>query len=176
MSRLSPSCIAVALGLVLGLAACAPALNWREVRPADSGALVMFPCKPLHDVRRVPLAGPPVAMSISACSAADVTFAFAHADVADPARVGPALQAMRAAAIANLGGSVVSERPVQVEGMTPHPQARVLELRGHLPGGQPTRERVAVFSKGTRVYQATLFGPSLDDEASETFFRGVRLP
>jgi hypothetical protein len=175
MDRLSPSC-AASLMCVLGLLACSPALNWREVRPADSGALAMFPCKPLHDMRRMPLAGPPVAVAISVCSAADVTYALSHADVADPARVGPALQALRASAIANLGATVSSERPLQVEGMTPHPEARLMELRGSLPDGRPVLERVAMFSKGTRVYQATMFGNALDAEASETFFGGLRLP
>ena len=28
------------------LAACQPALNWREVRPAQSNAVALFPCKP----------------------------------------------------------------------------------------------------------------------------------
>jgi hypothetical protein len=175
MDRLTPSWVAL-LACMPGLLGCSPALNWREVRPADSGALAMFPCKPLHDMRRVPLAGPPVAVVISACSAADVTYALSHADVGDPARVGAALQALRAAAIANLGATVSSERPLQVEGMTPHPQSRLLELRGRLPNGRPVLERVAMFSKGTRVYQATMFGANLDAEASETFFGGLRLP
>ena len=60
--------------------------------------------------------------------------------------------------------------------MTPHPDARLLELRGKLPGGEAVQERVALFSKGTRVFQATMFGAVLDVEASETFFSGLRLP
>jgi hypothetical protein len=51
-----------------------------------------------------------------------------------------------------------------------------MELRGRLPDGRPVLERVAMFSKGTRVYQATMFGAALDAEASETFFGGLRLP
>ncbi|MFZ5543367.1 MAG: hypothetical protein ACOZJZ_07400 [Pseudomonadota bacterium] len=158
------------------LAACSPALNWREVTPAESGASVMFPCKPDSDVRQVPLAGAPVALSIHACRAGDVTYALSHADVADPARVGPALEALAAAAAANLGGTVVSQRPVVVEGMTPHPQARLIELQGRLPDGRPVNERAALFSKGTRVFQATMFGAALEAEASETFFGALRLP
>jgi len=115
-------------------------------------------------------------MGLHACDAADVTYALGHADVGDPARVGPALQALRAAAVGNLGGQVATDRPLQVEGMTPQPHARLVEVRGQLPDGRPVQERVAVFSKGTRVFQVTMVGPALDAEASETFFSGIRLP
>jgi hypothetical protein len=136
----------------------------------------MFPCKPKTDTRRVALAGPPVELAVFVCKTSDVTYALSHADVADPARVSAALQALRASAVANIGGRVASERSIQVEGMTPHPDARLLELAGKLPGGEAVQERVALFSKGTRVFQATMFGASLDAEASETFFSGLRLP
>lgn len=136
----------------------------------------MFPCKPSHETRAVPLAGPPVALAISACQTGGVMYALTTADVGDPTRVGPALQALRESAVGNMRASVATDRAAQVEGMTPHPLARLLELKGRLPDGRPVQERVAVFSKGTRVFQATMFGPQLDAEASETFFSGVRLP
>jgi hypothetical protein len=164
------------LAACASMAACSPTLNWREVRPEGSGAAVMFPCKPSHEARQVPLAGAPVSMTVMACRTGGAMYAVSFADVGDAARVAPALQALREAAVGNLGGSVVSSQAAQVEGMTPQAQALLLAVRGTLPDGTRVQERLAVFSKGTRVFQATLFGAQLDPDAAETFFRGLRLP
>jgi hypothetical protein len=48
-------------------------------------------------------------------------------------------------------------------------------MAGRLPDGKAVEEQVAVFSRGTRVFQATLVGPSLPPEVAETFFGGLRL-
>ena len=165
------------LGCLLALAACAPALNWREIRPDDAGgALAMFPCKPSHEVREVTLGGSPVRLAVTACRAGDAMFALAAADVRDPARVGEALLAMRDAAVANVQGRIANSQAAQVPGMTPHPSAQVHDVAGRMPGGAELRERLAVFSRGTWVFQATMFGPTLDAEAADTFFGGLRLP
>jgi len=158
------------------IAGCSPTLNWREVRPEGSGAAVMFPCKPSREVREVPLAGAQVSMTIMACRTGEAMYALSFADVGDAARVAPALEALREAAIGNLSGSVVSSQAARVEGMTPQAQALLLSVRGVLPDGTRVQERLAVFSKGTRVFQATLFGARLEAEAVETFFGGLRLP
>jgi len=127
-------------------------------------------------VRQVPLGGAPVSLSIDACRAGGVMYAVSHGDVGDPARVGAALAALRGAALANLQGAVTSERRLHVPGMTPHVQAQALEVQGRMPDGGAVQERLAFFSKGTRVFQVTMFGATLDGEATETFFGGMRLP
>ena len=71
------------------LAACAPALDWRDVRLEGSGVLLLFPCKPDSQTRTLSLAGASVRLSLHACSAAGSTWALAVADLGDPARVGP---------------------------------------------------------------------------------------
>ena len=162
--------------VLLGLAGCSPTFNWRELRLEPAAAVAMFPCRPVHETRRVPLAGAPAAMTIWACGAGGASFALAHADLGDPTRVGPALQALRAAASANLSGHISAQAPAEVAGMTPHPEAARLRLGGRLPDGRSVEEQVLLFSKGTRVYQATVFGARLDAEAPDVFFAGLRLP
>ena len=71
--------------------ACAPALDWREVRPAGSGITLLFPCKPDSHARQVQLGPHSVRLELHACTAAGTTWALAFADMGDPARVGPAL-------------------------------------------------------------------------------------
>lgn len=61
------------LGLLL--AACAPALDWRDVRLAGAGLTVLFPCKPAVQERTIELDGRPWSARLQACDAGDLTFA-----------------------------------------------------------------------------------------------------
>lgn len=158
------------------LGACAPALDWREVRPSGAYVQVQLPCKPASHARQVNLAGAVVEMSLHACSAAGVTYALSHADVGDPARVGTSLDALARSALANLGAvSPRASASARVEGMTPSPQAVRVELDGRLPDGRPAAESAVVFAYGTRVYQATALGERLDPDALEVFLASLRV-
>lgn len=161
--------------LLLALAACAPSLDWREVRPEDSAATAMFPCKPSTDARMVGLAGARVRMVLVACRAGDVNWALAFADVGDPSHVAQALQELRASNAGNLGGAPTVIGPMRVAGMTPNPQAERLRVQGRLPGGEPVSLESGFFVHGTRVYQATVMGKAIDAEALAMFFDGLKL-
>lgn len=164
-------CAAVTL-----LAACSPALDWREVRPEGSTARAMFPCRPASQERSIALAGAQVEMRLFVCSAADTVHALGFADVADPARVGPALEEMARAARGNVrGGDAAAAQPASVPGMTPHPAASQWRVAGTLPDGREVEERAVFFSHGTRVYQATMIGRRLNLQAEEEFFGGLRV-
>lgn len=157
---------------VLLLAACTPALDWREVR-AD-GAELLMPCRPRAQTRDVALAGRPVAMTLRACDAAGRTWAIATADVGDPSRVDAALAALRQSAAANVGAASGAIRPLSVRGASPQaPGARVV-FDGRRDDRQPIRSDVAVFAAGSRVYQATVLGAAGDDGA-DTFFGSIRI-
>jgi hypothetical protein len=105
-----------------------------------------------------------------------VTYAVGFADVVQPQLVGRALDELAMAAARNIGseGSHTAT-PVRIEGMTPQPGAGRHAFAGQLSGGQRVAEHVAVFARGTRVYQATVVGARLDVEATETFFGSLRL-
>ena len=161
---------------VFGSVACAPALNWREVRPEGSGALALFPCKPAHHTRTVRLAGAEVALTLSACTAGGVTYALGHADVGDPTRVTAALAELGDAAARNLGAAAAPGTAADVKGMTPNLRAQRLSVRGSLPDGTAVQEQLILFAKGTRVFQATVLGAATGEEATSTFFDALRLP
>jgi len=156
------------------LAACAPALDWREVRPADSGITALFPCKPDSHARIVSLAQQQVRLVLYACKAGGSTWALAFADMGDPSRVGPALRELAAAAASNLGATESRSMGLKVAGATPNPLSQRLEIHGRLPDGRAVTEQVAVFAKGTRVVQATALGEKLETQALESFFEGLR--
>jgi len=169
------------LTLVIALAstatACTPTLDWRELRPEGSGLLALFPCKPAGHARRLVLVGMAVDMTLYACSTGGVTYAVGFADLGEPQLVERALEALSAAAASNIDAKgPPSVTPLRVEGMTPNLQAGRRAFDGRLPDGQRVEEEVAVFARGTRVFQATMVGEKLDREAIDTFFGALRLP
>ncbi len=157
------------------LLACAPALDWRELRPAGSGMALLFPCKPDSHARQVHLGPDAVWLEMHACTAAGATWALAFADMADPARVGPALVELLSAAAKNLGASEPQTLPLKVEGATPNPDSQRVQFQGRMPDGRAATEQVAVFAKGTRVFQVIVLGDKLDGEAADGFFGSLRL-
>lgn len=166
---------AVLPALLVLLAGCGPALDWRQFQPEGWPLQLAMPCKPADQQRHIALAGTRVALRMLSCSADDHVFAVASADVGDPARVVPALQALAAAARANVQATVLDEQAAAVPGMTPQAAARRWRLRGQLPDARPVGEQLLVFAHGTRVFQASLIGPAADDARAAPFFDALRV-
>lgn len=149
--------------LVLSLlAACQPALNWRETRPEGARAVAMFPCKPAVDTRQ--------GMGLAQCGAGVLGFALSWADLPDPTHAGAALAAMSQSLAAKLGQPLPAAQALQVPGMTPLPEVAQYRL-----GASGAVTRVAVFAHGARVYQALMTAAQDDVGAWESFVAGLRV-
>jgi hypothetical protein len=157
------------------LAACTPALDWRDVRPAGSGVVIQFPCRPSQQERRVALAGSSVRMVLSVCDAAGQTWALAFADVADPTRVAAALAELRAAAARNLDAAEGPRQALSVPGSTPQDGGLRVRLGGRRPDGRPVQEDIALFARGTMVFQASVVGNGGAGGAVGDFMASIRL-
>jgi hypothetical protein len=168
--------VLIAWSAALAAAACAPTLDWREFVPEGSDVRVSFPCRPDRHARPVALAGTPVQMQMLVCSAGGATFALAFLDVADPARVGATLAELRRIAVGNVQGAAPQLAPLQVPGMTPNEQAARLSVSGRLPDGAAVQEHAAFFTRGLRVYQATVIGARPPPQAVDTFIAGLKFP
>jgi hypothetical protein len=160
---------------VLVLTACSPVLNWREVRAQDSDVVALFPCKPEHFARTLTLAASEARMHLVSCSVEGVTYALGHASVREPATVNAALKQLRLAAAENIAGQLQRVSPIAVKGMTPNALAERWVMQGHGADGAVVREHVGFFTKGLRVYQATVVGPQVDNDAADVFFSGLTL-
>ena len=167
--------MALIAGLPLMLAACTPELNWREWRTPEVGLTQLFPCKPIRQQRKIDLGGRTVVMVLQVCDVSDVSWAVAHADLQDPAAVGPALQLLGAAAHANLGVPLTEPAPSPVKGATPQAAAGRWRFKGTARDGRMLEEAVLIAARGTTVYQVTALGPRLSDDGVETFLGSVRL-
>ena len=160
--------------LSVGLGACSPVLDWREVRTPGATVAVLMPCRPGAQQRELPLAGAPVVLTLQACSAGGQTWALVSADVGDPARVGPALQALLSASASKLNAAVPAGQAFAPRGSTPNPHSRRAQLAASAPDGGEMRLDSAVFAHGTWVFQATVLGGLADQEAVEGFFASLR--
>ena len=157
----------------IGLAACSPTYDWRDVRPAEAGVQLLFPCKPRTEARQVTLAGQPLRMTMVACEAGGSMFGLAFADAGDPARVAPALAALRQAQAGNLGAPARSLGAAVVNGADPSPAPERVQVDGRFPDGTAVRQQLVYFARGSRVYQAAVMGGATA-EAASTFFEGIR--
>lgn len=161
--------------LALWLCACAPALDWRQASLEGSGVTALFPCRPASISKSTQIGGRPITMSMHACTADGSTFALSSAQIDDVRAVGPVLAELSASAARNIGADLGAGAPFQVPGMTPHVAARSFLMAGRRADGGVLFEYMAVFTKGTRVYQVFVLGSHPDAEAARTFFSSLRL-
>lgn len=161
---------------LLGAAGCSPPLDWREFQPEGSGIVASFPCKPDRHARSVKLAVQSVRIEMHACAADEAQFALSYFDLEDPAKVSAALAELQSLAAGNLGATERQAQPAKVPGMTPNPEAAHLRLAGRQPDGSTMQQEAVFFTKGLRVYQATVLGRRPPPGAAQTFLAGLRLP
>ncbi|WP_326537703.1 hypothetical protein [Pseudorhodoferax sp.] len=161
--------------LALFAAACAPELNWREWRAEGSRVVQMFPCKPVQQQRRLQLAGRELQFVLQVCDAGGVAWAQARVDVQDPAAVELVMQALAAAAHANLGTPPAAAAAPAVAGATPQQASGRFVLAGKGPDGRPLEQAMLLFATGTVVVQVTALGTRLPAAAVDTFLGSVHV-
>ena len=69
------------LAVWLGLVACNPALNWRELRFEGQPLRVLLPCKPDRAERQVPLGEAQATLRMMGCEAQDLQFTWSQLDL-----------------------------------------------------------------------------------------------
>jgi hypothetical protein len=162
------------VGLVTALVGCSPTLDWREARPGASGVMLLMPCKPTSQERRIALDGQSALLTLYACTAGGQTWSLAFADVGDPARMSGVLQSLVKAAGANVSASTRRAQLLLVPGATPNAASQLVAYEGQLADGQVVQMRVAVFARGTWAFQATAVGGALPAEGVQTFMESIR--
>jgi hypothetical protein len=160
---------------VLALAACAPAFDWRSVSPAGLGITLAFPCRPLSQTRHINLGGKRLEMTMHVCTAEGITFALSSVDADDVRAANNLMAELSTSAMRNLSAERTAGVSVQVPGMTPHEQAMRYLLSGRFPNGEAVTEHMAVFARGSRLYQAIVVGTRPDAQAVQPFFDSIRL-
>ena len=194
-SRRSPFVLVVpaVLALSLGMGACSPTYNWREVRFDDAAPLVaLLPCKPDHAQRPVSLDGKSeLPLSMMGCETGGATFTLSHVHIeADGDEPGAAIQALsnwQAANQARLAAKPSSVAPFAPQGAEALPGSTMIEVETQNADHTPVRARLASFvvragtgRAGFDLYQAAIYrtsrGGGKETEAADNFFSSLRLP
>ena len=158
----------------VGLAACSPDLNWRDVRSDDGRLVHWFPCRPVQQVRTLPLAGRDRRVELRVCDAAGASWAQMRVELERPDEADAVGQVLLQASAAKLG-TVAAVRPVSLAGASQTPGPARATLQGRGPDGRQLRAGVLVFGVGGAVYQLTALGEALTEESIETFMASVRV-
>ncbi|QHI99089.1 hypothetical protein GT347_14500 [Xylophilus rhododendri] len=166
----------------MGLAACSPEFNWREVRPAGTRLQAQMPCKPEEATRAVPLAGTTVQMHLAGCDAGGATFVIGWTSPA-ASRVGAVLGDWQDSTLSSAGIAAGPDapvgRPFGPPGAMALPQAVRLKVQGHAPDGAALPLEAAWFAAageaGPEALFAAVYRQPERPEASDTFFTGLRL-
>jgi hypothetical protein len=165
-----------ALAALLALAACNPALNWREVRPEGTRLSLLLPCKPDKARKVVPLGGQATTLAMLGCEAGGATFAVAVADVGDAARAAPVLALWQELTLANMKAAPGSGQPLplRIPGATAGTAVSRVQAQGQRADGSIVRGQAAYFAQGSQVFQAVMYAPQIAPEAAETFFSSLK--
>ena len=149
------------------VAACAPALDWRELVAAGTPVRVMLPCKPSVFARPVAMAGQSVQWTLLSCRAEGATWSLGFAELADPATLG---RVSRSLAATEMGAERLGWTG---SGFTPHPDAGRWRWVRVAAEGQALRGETVVAVYARHVFRATVTAQQLDPEAVDFFFASL---
>ena len=171
---------------LLGLAACNPTFNWRDVRPEGTALSLLLPCKPDKAEKKVPLGNRPVTMRLLSCDAGNATFALAVADVGESAAVADIVLQWQNGTLANMKAPpirAVAGTPdknatevvaLKLPGAALQPPAVLVKARGQRADGTAVSGQAAYFVQGSQVFQAVIYAADITPEVAETFFSGLK--
>lgn len=160
--------------LLLALAACSPALNWRSVSIGELG--VTLPCKPDRVQRAVVLAGYSVEMEMIGCEADGALFAVSR--LAVPKALAPeALQAQwQTAILLQMRGEADQKASHDTTAGARKMPLRLVSAKGQTTNGRELQALLAWLTWGSDMFHFAVYAPRLTGEMTEPFFDGIRAP
>lgn len=176
------------LGLLLAagsaplLVACSPRFDWREVRVADSQIRLLMPAKPA--ARRGPFEwlGQTLDFELTAAQVGDCLFTVGHAQIPEPLRNTPAMQALSEAFVernAQRFGAPVGPAEFTLRRQPNDPRTLRLAVEYRFAAeidGQTQRLVSRFLALGAHYYNISVMGPAGDlvPEVLEFFLDSVR--
>lgn len=165
------------LPAALALAACSPALNWRQT--PMGGLSFSLPCKPDKAQRTVILAGREVPLEMQGCEAQGALFAISRARMGEAAAIPAVIQSWRTSALAAMradtAATTVPAAP-SYAGVPGLASAAWLRAAGQRPQGGEVQAQLAWLVWGGDVYHLAVYADALAPDMTESFFTDIALP
>jgi len=163
---------------VLGLCACQPSYNWREVHFEGTPVLAQLPCKPDRTQREVTMAQARVSLQVAGCTVGDGLWVVTMGKVPATVDAGQLLQGWQQATWLNLKAQPPRPEPWSLAKALPG--AIRVRAQGVQPSGQPIQVQGlwAAFADGDSVQwvNAMVYQSRIQDEMADTFFESIRQP
>jgi hypothetical protein len=156
----------------LGLAACSPALNWRDVSVGDLTGVL--PCKPDTAQREVQLGELRGPLSMAGCEAAGTLFAISTLQNIDASRAEQVVFVWKNRTIQRM---VATETEV----WKPAPSAQSLQIIlalkavGKNENGAQVHARLLWLRSKDALFHIAAYGPRLEDDTLDMFTSQLRL-
>jgi hypothetical protein len=167
-----------ALHLVVALAACSPALNWRQTEL--EGMTTMLPCKPDRAARPMPLGTEKLEMQMAGCEAEGALYAIGHVKSYSVDSAAATLRAWRTATLANMQANNTNPQPWKAKGLTtvakPLESVELVSTEGKRADGTPIQARLAWVQRGADVYQIAVYAGQLEESMIDPLLSEVQWP
>lgn len=163
------------LVFVLGLSACSPSLNWRQVQTDAASLTLLLPCKPDRAQKTVPLGGKPTVLSMVGCEADGATFAVSVADIGDASQAAPVLAQWQTLSLSHMRAGAPVQTPIQIAGASAQPAPVRVIAQGQQADGRRIEGQAVYFARGSQLFQAVIYAPRMPPEAADTFFASLKL-
>jgi hypothetical protein len=158
---------------VWALWGCSPAMNWREVRPADAGLVALMPCKPEGAQRDLVMAGQSLTLHMLSCDTAGLTFAMGAMRLPDGLAAADVQRGWRLASLTSLKADPAAAQawsPVLPKGVS----GQGWQADGLRHDGTRVRAHVLALAHGNEVFQLAVYGDA-SPEVLASALEGVRL-
>lgn len=156
------------------VAACSPALNWREV-PLE-GLTARLPCKPDRAQRTVRLGGKDLLLEMAGCEAAGGLFAISRVPLADATQSAALLAAWRSEALRNMEAATVRELDVPTVAATDlrGGQTVMVSAQGRGPDGGAVQAQLAWFATKHGIFHVAVYAPRLNPDMTDILFSDLQ--
>lgn len=165
--------LAAMCGFCVALMGCSPALNWRDVRFESGPLRALFPCKPDHGTRVVPLGAGEVSMTMLGCEADGVLFTLARVDAPDAAQAVSLMAHWRQATLASAHAQKVQETSFVLKKADPQLAPVRIQADGKGPDGAALSVHVVWVKAGPALYQAAVYEAVGRASVASTYFEGL---
>ena len=146
---------------VLGLSACQPSLNWRNVQMPETTISFELPCKPDKTTKPVTMAGQALELSVLGCEAGDAVWAVMSAKLSADADRTELLKGWRQATLQNMRATQIEDAAWMPGRITALPGALRLKARGTTAKGEPVHAHAVWFAHlegdSVRVVHAVVY-------------------
>jgi hypothetical protein len=169
------------IAAALGVAACTPSLNWREVRPEHTSLKTLLPCKPDNGSRQVKVGQQELEVRMTGCQAQEHLLAIARLPMPQKAteqETAHAIKEWQDATLANFKGQVTGTQAFVIKAKSAPSTTPVVKISasGQGPDGRPMQSQMLLFVHENQIVQAVVYAAKLSADVTETFFTSLELP